>query len=105
MESIDAACKFKSFIIIVKIILVLGGQQEGREHEFVDVAMAQREGRLAQVVAVYVDDCQQQALGRETRVFVHSAQEVGEGHGGDYVGVERRYAKGFVLVEQVQQQP
>lgn len=83
MWGIDAACKFKSFIIIVKIILVLGGQQEGREHELMDVAMAEREGRLAEVVAVDVDDRQDEALARKTSVLVHSAEEVGEGHGGD----------------------
>ena len=105
VESIDAACKFKSFIIIVKIILVLGGQQEGREHELMDVAVTQREGRLAQVVAVHVDYRQQQAFAREAWVFGRSAGEGREGQGGDGVGVEGGGAGGFVLVEQVQKQP
>lgn len=78
VEGVHAAGKFKSFIIIVKIILVLSGQEDGREHELVDVARAQREAGLAQVVAVDVDDRQDEALGREPRVPVQSAQEVSD---------------------------
>lgn len=44
-----------------------------------DVALAQAEVGLAQVVAVDVDDRQDYALCRESGVFVQSAKEIRDG--------------------------
>lgn len=82
MQRIHSSCELKRLVIIVKVILELGGQQDGGEQHFVGVESIEAEVWLPHVIAIDVDDGDDEALGRELRVLVQPAQEIVERDGG-----------------------
>lgn len=78
MQRIDSSCELKGLVIVVKVILELGGEEYGSEYHLVGVEAIEAELGLPHVVAIDVDDRDDEALGRELGVLVQPAQEVVE---------------------------
>ena len=104
MEGVDAACELKGLVVVVKVVLELGCEEDCGEEHLVGVEAVEAELGLAHVVAIDVDDGDDQALGRELGVLVEPAEEVVEGDGGRCGGVEDGLAGTALLLDQVLQQ-
>ena len=104
VQRVHSSCELKRLVVVVKVVLELGGEEDCGEEHLVGVEAVEAEFGLPHVVAVDVDDGDDQALGRELGVLVESAEEVVERDGGRGGGVEDGFAGTALLLDQVLQQ-
>lgn len=104
VEGVDSARELKGLVVVVKVVLELGGEEDCGEEHLVGVMAVEAELGLPHVVAIDVDDGDDQALRRELGVLVEPAEEVVERDGGCGGGVEDGLAGAALLLDQVLQQ-
>jgi hypothetical protein len=103
MGSIDPSSELVGLVVIVKVVLELGSQQDWHQEHLVDVEVVESEVLEAHVVPVYVDDGYDQAFCWKFGVLMEPFDELEEGHGGDAGGVEDRHAGATLLLDQIHQ--
>ena len=72
MDCIHAPCKLESFIIVVEIVLEFSGQQDCSQQHLVAIEFVESEVLLEHVVAVDVDNGDDEALRGELGVFLET---------------------------------
>lgn len=82
MQGVDPSCELERLVVVVKVVLELCGEEDcGKEH-LVGIEAIEAEIGLPHVVAINVDDGDDEALRRELGVLVESTEEVVERDGG-----------------------
>lgn len=104
MQGVDSSCELEGLVVVVKVVLELRGEEDCGEEHLVSIEAVKAELGLSHVVAIDVDDGDDQALRRELGVLVEPAEEVVERDGGRSRGVEDGLAGTALLLDQVLQQ-
>ena len=79
MGSVDPSCELERLVIIVEIVLELSCEQDCSQHHLVCIEIIESELTHLHVVAVDIDDSDDEALGWEASVLMQSFDEVMEG--------------------------
>ncbi len=104
MGDVDSSRELKGLIVVVKVILEFGSQQNRSEHCFVYIQIVQAEIFHDQVVAINVDYCDDEALRWKPGIFVESSEKFRQGDG-RYRGAVKDGVAGFsFLIDEVVEQ-
>jgi hypothetical protein len=101
---VDSSCELEGLVVVVSVVLEFGGQQQTGQQNLMHVVEVEIEIVVVQVVAVQVDDGDDQTLLGEVSEAVDATQEVSDGEVDGDGGVENGFAGGVLLADEVGQQ-
>ena len=101
MGSVNSSRELKGLVVVVKIILELRREKYSCEYHFMDIEIVESELTHFHVVAVNIDDGDDEALRWKFSVFLQPLEEVMEGDVGDTWWIEVRLAGSTFLLDEV----